>query len=110
MNWLLENYADYYVPLSLSRGMFMENTLLETIPITLEASNYDLTQVFYNCNNLTEITNFNDKPDIYIQLYPNNTEKMFYHCIRLRTIPTNLFGANYTTNDYWGEFSEYNRN
>jgi hypothetical protein len=109
MNWLLENYAEYYEPLTLSTGMFMENLLLETIPITLTASNYDLAQVFYNCNNLTEITNFNDEPDSTFTLMNTPTNEMFYHCIRLRTIPNNIFGVNYTTNNYWDEFGESER-
>lgn len=108
MNWLLENYADYFEPLSLSRGMFMENVSLKTIPITLTPPNFcDVSQAFWGCDTLTEITNFDDLPNK--TLTPNNTEQMFYGCMRLRTLPTNLFGANYTTTGYNGVFSEWKR-
>jgi hypothetical protein len=98
-NWLLENYSEYYVPLYLAHGMFMENNLLENIPITLVASSGDLyygtARAFYNCTRLTEITNFNVEANYTLYFGDCPTNEMFYNCQRLRTLPNNLFGNDY---------------
>ena len=109
MNWLLDNYAEYYVPLYLARGMFMENSLIENIPIKLIASSYDLSQVFYNCGQLKELTDFDDGPNETLVLMSSPTYQMFYNCKRLRAVPANLFGVNYTTTNNWGEYNENDR-
>ena len=84
-NWVLEDYGDSITTENIKNTnfMFFDNPNITSIPFDFNFDNstyYDYNNMFYSCNNLTQIGNL-------VNMYPSNMSRIFYQCKNLRVLP-----------------------
>ena len=88
-NWFIEQYGDRITTKDISNAsyMFYNSSKIEKVPFDLNfdsvLSQHDLTNIFYNCNNINKISRMNN---VKVSL----TRNMFWKCYNLRTIPADI--------------------
>lgn len=94
-NWFFETYGSQMVAQSIDYWMFYNNTYVKTLPFDIKISSRPFAKAFWGCSNLTEIPEPVELATLYgyaATTYSYDMEEVFHHCIRLRTIPENIFG------------------
>ena len=90
-NWFIEDYGSQMKePLEVADFMFAKSHLLKEIPFTLCFYDADMNSAFYGCQYLEEINDYEVPPPYQGDFGCGN---LFEGCIRLRTLPYDLFGT-----------------
>ena len=107
-NWFIEQYGDRITTKDISNAsyMFYNSSKIEKVPFDLNfdsvLSQHDLTNIFYNCNNIKKISRMNN---VKVSL----TRNMFWKCYNLREIPEDIADT-WDWNQLESQTSRYNGN